>query len=351
MLSPRPVIVAIRLRQFGDVLATLGALEALKAQWPEGRVVYVVDERYHPLLRGVAFVDELFPSPPRVTGAAAFGSFVRYVARLRAMRPAAVVDFHGNARSAFVALLTGAKARAGFAVRGRRHAYTTVEPRAVFEGGVIRSRNSLESALALVARLGVAVPDAALPPRIEIDEALVQRSRGRLASVGVPARAIEEGRVVGINPGLPYPAKAWPLDRWVALAKRLVERGRHVVVLWGPGEQENALSIVERSGRGTSVAPPTTLEELAGVVKALSLVVTIDSGLKHLAVCLRVPTVTLFGSTDPREWHVGTPDDRWLWRGLSCSPCRLRACPFGTPCMDIETREVLEAIDSIEGAR
>ena len=105
------------MRQFGDVLATLGALAALKRRWPGRRLVYVVDRHFHSVLRPLAFIDELLDSPR-------FGEYLRYLARIRSMTPGAVIDFHGNSRSALLAWLSGAAVRIGWDVRGRRHAYT-----------------------------------------------------------------------------------------------------------------------------------------------------------------------------------------------------------------------------------
>jgi ADP-heptose:LPS heptosyltransferase len=96
------------------------------------------------------------------------------------------------------------------------------------------------------------------------------------------------------------------------------------------------------------MAPSFDLETLAGALRSLGSLITIDSGLKHLAVCMRVPTLSLFGATDPSEWHMGTEFDDYLWRGLSCSPCRRRTCPFGAPCMDIKTDEVIGALAVME---
>ena len=86
---------------------------------------------------------------------------------------------------------------------------------------------------------------------------------------------------------------------------------------------------------------------MPALVSTCRALVTIDSGLKHLAVCVRVPTVTVFGATDPREWHMGGPADAFLWRGLSCSPCRRLECPFGSPCMDVTVDDVWEALQSV----
>jgi ADP-heptose:LPS heptosyltransferase len=332
-------IIAIRMRQFGDVLATLGALAALKRRWPGRRLVYVVDRHFHSVLQPLTFIDELLDSPR-------FGGYLRYLARIRSMSPGAVIDFHGNSRSAFLTWLSGAPVRIGWHVRGRRHAYTVAEPRADVVDGRVRPRTSLESAMRLVRHLGV--EETGSLADLPVDPAAVHRARGRLNRSGVPVRALEAGRVVALNPGRPYPAKAWPQERFVSLARELVALGHTVVITWGPGEREAAAAIAAESGDGVGVAPETRIDELPGLLKSVGAVVTIDSGLKHLAVAVGVPTVTLFGSTDPREWHMGREHDQVLWRGLSCSPCRRLTCPFGAPCMDIAVGEVMAAIRHIQ---
>lgn len=348
-MSEEGSVVVIRMRQFGDVLAALGAVRAIKDARPTRRVVYVADQAFHPLLARLEFIDELLPCPPRAGTPRGLAAYAGYVRRVRALRPAAVIDLHGSARSAFLSRISGARRRIGFDVRVRRRAYTVVEPRAdVGAGGVVTPRTSLDSAMVLARHVEADSTRAVEMPEIPVDSAEIQRARGRLNRAGVPVRALEDGHVAGLNPGKPYPAKEWPRDRFVALARELVARRRHVVVTWGPGEEDDARAIAAEAGDGVTVAPALRLDELPGVVKSLALLVTIDSGLKHLAVCLRVPTVTLFGSTDPREWHMGGKRDRVLWRGLSCSPCRRLTCPFGAPCMDIAVGDVIDAVDSIE---
>ncbi|HET6350471.1 MAG TPA: glycosyltransferase family 9 protein, partial [Candidatus Krumholzibacteria bacterium] len=131
-------------------------------------------------------------------------------------------------------------------------------------------------------------------------------------------------------------------DRFVTLARRLRAQGRAVVVFWGPGEHNDAMRIA--ADAGVVCAPALSLVEMHAALTWCATLVTIDSGLKHLAVCARVPTVTLFGPTDPREWHMGASEDVVLWKGLSCSPCRRLDCPIGTPCMEIGEDAVMGAL-------
>ena len=123
------------------------------------------------------------------------------------------------------------------------------------------------------------------------------------------------------------------------------------MVMWGPGEEDVARRVVAGAGGGTLLAPATSLAEVPPLLNTLRLLITIDSGLKHLAVATRIPTLTLFGSTDPREWHIGGEQDRLMWKGLSCSPCRRMDCPFGVPCMDFDVEAVLTtALDMMSAA-
>jgi ADP-heptose:LPS heptosyltransferase len=273
---------------------------------------------------------------------------MRFLSRVRALGAAAAVDFHGSARSALITLATGARVRVGFDVRGRGRAYTIREPRGEFENGVRVPHTPLEWGARLVRHVGAAAPSGLLPALVA-DAGARADGRAKLLAAGVDAEALDNGRVVGLNPGRPVPSKSWPAARFAALARAVVSAGGRAVVLWGPGEEALARSVAADAGPGTTPGPRAALGEMPGVLANLAALVTIDSGLKHLAVCARVPTVSVFGSTDPREWHMGGERDAFLWRGLSCSPCRRPECPFGAPCLDVPAGAVLETLGRVTG--
>jgi ADP-heptose:LPS heptosyltransferase len=319
-------VVVVRLRQLGDVLAGLPTLQALKSNHPGRRVVYVVEAPYADLLRGFGVIDEV-SSPPR----GGPGAWRRYLGSLRRLRPSAAIDLHGSARSALITWCTGAPVRIGFDVRGRKLAYTRVEPRGEFRDGVRVPHTPLEWGMRLARHAGAGPSERALP-RYQVSSESQARVRAALEACGMDGRDI--GALVGLNPGRPLPVKSWSTERFAQLARRVVESGRRVLITWGPGEEQTARDIARVAGRGTLVSPATPLLDMPALLEACAALVTIDSGLKHLAACARVPTVTMFGATDPREWHMGGASDAVLWRGLSCSPCRRLQCPFGAPCMD-----------------
>ncbi len=335
-------ILAVRLRQLGDVLASLEVLRAIRAHRPERRLAIVVNAAYAPLIEHEPYIDRVLVPPAR--GAAAWLGFLRSV---RGLAPSAAIDLHGSARSAVITLGSGAPLRVGFDVRLRRSAYTVVEPRGEWSNGQRVPHNPITWGFRLARHVGC--DDVSMrPPQLKLDDATRVAARARLMEAGVSGEALERRRVIGLNPGRPVASKSWPESRFVELAKRLREDGHSVVVFWGPGEEEQAVRIALAAN--AVCAPSFSLVEMGGALAWCAALVTIDSGLKHLAVCTRTPTVTLFGSTDPREWHMGAGRDIALWKGLSCSPCRRLECPFGTPCMDIDVDAVQSALARVHGA-
>lgn len=334
-------LLAVRLRQLGDVLASLEVLRAIKAYRPERRVAVVVNAPYAPLLTHEPYIDRVLVPPVRGTMA-----WLKFLAEIRALGASAAIDLHGSARAALITRVSGAPVRVGFDVRGRRRAYTVVEARGEFRDGRRVPHNPITWGTRLARHVGCAEP-AARPPAIRAGDALRDVVAARLRAAGVSDAAVSARGVVGLNPGRAVVTKYWAPSRFIDVARELRRVGRDVVVFWGPGEEGVARDIADASR--AVCAPALTLVEMCAALYHCAALITIDSGLKHLAVCMRTPTVTVFGSTDPREWHMGDERDIALWKGLSCAPCRRLDCPLGVPCMDIEAGDVIDAVNRVPG--
>jgi ADP-heptose:LPS heptosyltransferase len=119
--------------------------------------------------------------------------------------------------------------------------------------------------------------------------------------------------------------------------------------MWGPGEKDLAGRIAGQVP-GAVVPPPTGVAEAGALIARMRILVGIDSGPKHIAALLGVPTVTLFGPTDPRFWDPMNGLHRAVWKGLDCAEgCRDRECSPNR-CMEmIEVEEVFEEVRSLIG--
>jgi ADP-heptose:LPS heptosyltransferase len=93
----------------------------------------------------------------------------------------------------------------------------------------------------------------------------------------------------------------------------------------------------------------TSLPVLGAVIERLAVLLTNDSGPAHIAYALGVPTVTIFGETDPDRW--GPPDNgpfRAVVRDLPCRPCAEDGCPSGYACLrGISVDQVVEAASEV----
>lgn len=139
---------------------------------------------------------------------------------------------------------------------------------------------------------GLAVPDPT-PPTIRLD-----------TSPAGP-RPCETHPIV-IHPGSGGRFKCWPVDRFVALAER-IETGQ-IMWLLGPAEVEDRDGrfepIVEYARQNSQpVTVETELHRAAEAVCQARLYIGNDGGMTHLAAALGVPTVALFGPTDPAIWR------------------------------------------------
>ena len=98
-------------------------------------------------------------------------------------------------------------------------------------------------------------------------------------------------------------------------------------------------------GSFTDLIGKTTLAELIASLSECRLLVTNDTGTMHLAAFLGIPTVSIFGSTEPLLTGPLGQGHRVMRHHVECSPCFLRNCPIDFRCMkSVETGEVVEAV-------
>ena len=103
-----------------------------------------------------------------------------------------------------------------------------------------------------------------------------------------------------LHPGSGGRRKCWPVENYAALAESICENSQACVVLFGPVENELTPDIKDRFPDRCLILRPPGLPELAGVLSFASLYVGNDSGPTHLAAAMNVPTLALFGPTDPK---------------------------------------------------
>ena len=151
------------------------------------------------------------------------------------------------------------------------------------------------------------------------------------------------------------PLRRWPPERYVELAKRLLDGrpGAAVVFTGAPAEARAAEELVRQVGsdRCASVAGHTTLLQLMVFYTLAEVLVTNDSGPAHFATLTPIDVVVLFGPETPRLFAGVGDRTHPLWAGLACSPCINAFNDRNSDCRDnacmkhIDVAQVFDAVN------
>jgi heptosyltransferase-2 len=300
-------------------------LRALRGHFGRrARLVGIVRPHLAELLDGGDWLDEQWHFDPR-----AKKPELRRLALVRRMRQERfdkVLLLTNSLHTAVLAWLGGAKERIGYVRHGRGPLLTNkVFPRC--EGGRILPMPMVDSYLALAAAVGC----AAQSPRLELPLSKAQRRVGEQIWRNLGLR--RDGRVIAINSTGAYgSAKHWPVEHCAALARHIAGQLDHdVLVLCGPQECHLAREIVRRAEcpRVFSLASQQVgLAATKSCLERCRLLVSTDSGPRHVAAALGTPVVTLLGPTLPVWIENPTVAGSMLRLDLECCGCGKRKCPL-----------------------
>ncbi len=253
-------VAIIRLRSLGDCVLTTPAINLLNGARPDLKIGVAVEKRF-------ASVFENNPAVEYIAGA--------NWQDVRNWKPALCVNLHGGTRSQWMTALSGAPWRAGFAHHNFTFAYNFKIPRAQRILGVNRTVHTAEHLASAMFALGVAIQP--IP-------------RATLFATPSPIA----GRYGVIHPFASAADKQWPADRFCELARYLQLWNFKPVFLAGPGDDASAFKphqVVQGS-----------LQDAKAVVSKASVFIGNDSGPAHIAAAFGIPSVVLFGNSNPAIW-------------------------------------------------
>ncbi len=349
-------IMIVRLKALGDIVLSLPIIYALRERFPDADIRYLCRSRYAEALGGETGLDGVVELPD-----GAFGQYA-LVYRLRRRRIDLVLDLLGSPRSALITRMTAPRVSIGMDVGRRNWCYHYVLPREIIRDGRRVKLYTLEANREIVRMLNIWERDGPDwkpgPDFAHRRHPSAGNSWREGLAIGFPAAeperewarryvhglAVDRNALVGVVPAATYRSKSWPAAHFIELSRILaVEMDLVPVILWGPGEESYADVITAHVPRVVK-APRTGIARLGALINEMKLLVTLDSGPKHLAVLQGVPTVTLFGPTDPNIWDPMNERHRAVYHDIDCAPCRDRDCESNRCLSEITPREVAAVI-------
>ena len=304
---------------------SLPALQVLRSAFAASTLSVLVRQELAGFFDGIGWVDEVIPYTIR----AGFRGWVdqrEVIAAVRVRRFDLAVIFPNSFKSALWAMLAGVPRRAGYATEGRGLLLTdrTVPKPAAKEGhqrfywlGIVSDALGISSASI----------DSMSPP-LGVSQHSVARVREWLAS----HRRNRDAPLIAISSVAAYgPAKEWPQAYYAELIDLLDKTAGAECVLLGTGlERFKCQQAASMSRRGAIVAAgETDVAELKALLSLCNGFAGNDSGVMHLAASIGIPTVGIFGSTNPLRTGPIGPKATVIYHAVDCSPCLKRTCRFG----------------------
>ena len=329
-------IGVIRMPTIGDTVLLSGVLKDLREAYPDAELVFFADAHNADSAR-------LLPAVDRVVVLDLLRPWYS-VSRLREFRADVVLDFGGWTRStALLAALSGARFTAGFRTAGQWRHF-------VFDCVVdyLATRHELDNLRALVSALGVRTGSA--------PELIYRR-----CALPDPLAGLE--RYVVFHPwpgGSRKRLKEWPIEHWIRLASWLKERGVAAVVTGGPADREPAEALVRACREAVpglevvSAAGVCTLEQCCNLLEGAEAVVSVDTGIMHLAAAIGARVIGLHGPTAAARW--GPVGPRAIGIDSDCPGCGYIHLGFERPrrpppCMEsLSVEKVIAALEATESA-
>jgi ADP-heptose:LPS heptosyltransferase len=324
---------------------SIPAVIAIRNTYGDARIIWLVEGSVSRFLSYQGFIDGVIEFPRNsivraVKKSDLIGAMKEINVFLKRLRQAdydVIADFHGIIKSAIFSKIARGARRIGF---GKIYAK---EKSHLFYGETVTAGDNrihkVERNMLIARHLGAGkeIPAAKLVVPSEMERYI----DSFFLEAGI------SGPVFAVNPfsssGSAY--KRWSIRHYGALIKKIIsEIGAHVLILWGPGEKEEAEYLRQISGDGALLSCPTDVPQLFALMKKVDMYIGGDTGVMHLAVFADRPVVAIFGPTDVSINAPYGQNNIIVRKDLQCSPCKNKKCRDRKCVEGITVDEVFEAV-------
>src|SRR4051794_1429502 len=336
--TPQRILV-VQPSWVGDAVMATPTLRALRELYPEAHISYLLRRYVKPIYEGMPWADRLITYRTGKTRAKAGKGPFDLSARLRSGKFDLAVLLPNSFKSALICKMAGIDRVVGYERDGRGFLLTDkllpVKDRGKFIPSPI-----VKYYLGLAHYLGSHHRDLRLQlfvtesERREAQEVFVRA--GLDANLDRPA-ARGLAPLIVLNPGAAFgAAKCWLPEHFAQLGDRFIEELGATVMLSAAPKERGIVEAVQSHMKHAAVdlaRAGMTLGALKEIVRRSDMMVTNDTGPRHIAAAFDVPVVTVFGPTHPQWTEIYYAKERQVAVKVFCGPCQKKTCPLDHRCM------------------
>lgn len=324
----------------GDAVLCTPALRGLGRRFEGEGIYFLAGETVRRLLSPNNFGNEWVE-----TNGTGLTSLVR---RLKGHGFSRAVLFKNSFGSALTTFLAGVPERTGYARDGRLFLLTQRIYPPKGADGRFKPVSMIDYYLQIVAQLGCSTAD-------RLTELSVSKEDRESLSAKLGGVLSHSSPLVVFVPGGAYgPSKWWPVERFSATADWLIGKyGASLVLCVAPNKTEARIAeqvcrLAERKVHSLAETP-LAMGEVKALLAESDLVITNDTGPRHIAIALGKKLITLFGPNNPEWTQTGYEDEVQIVGRAECVPCDKPHCRQGRHlCMEsISVETVCDAAGKI----
>ena len=288
-------ILIIKPSSLGDIVLALPALSALRRNFPNAKISWLVRPEFEPLIKNHPHLTNTILFDRKLLGKwwcnrQSFSCLVSLIRQLRSSRFDAVFDFQGLFRTALFSWLSGCKKRFGMAAaREFGHIFYTHK---ITQNKA--SINLVDYYLKMVKTAGC--------KNIDVEFVLPQNQQDvDSANKLLTENGISDNNYAVLVPGSAHADKCWPIERFAVIAEKISSQFNMSIIATGT-KSERAVVEKIKSICGVPIinlAGLTGIGELTAILKNAKIVISNDTGPGHIAAALDVPLVLIFGRSNP----------------------------------------------------
>jgi lipopolysaccharide heptosyltransferase II len=328
MLDVKKILI-LRLSSIGDILLTTAFIRQVRNKYPTARITYIVKKEFQSLLSYNPHINKIIAFDP-ATKMSGLKDLNRLIQK---ENYDLIFDLHNNLRTN--RLLAGLKSRNIFKIK----------------------KSKIKRAALVFLKVNLYKTIKSIPERyLEVGKKFGIQDDGQGLELFLSTNNAEDnleileiydlipGQFICIGPGAAHFTKMWPVENYQKLIKKICEETNYKIIILGSPQEKGLIKGIEHLKNVVELSGQLSLLESASIIKASAGLISNDSGLMHMAVALKKPVVSIFGSTVKElGFFPYRADATIIEHDLWCRPCShvgRNKCPLGHfKCMRLTSTE------------
>jgi heptosyltransferase-2 len=335
-------ILIVRTDRIGDVLLSTPVIKVLRDNYPYAYIAMMVSPYGKSIIEDNPYLDEVIVYD-KDSKHKSWARSLKFAQNLKKKKFDATIILHPTNRVHLLAFYSGIRRRIGY---DRKHGFLLTDK--IRHTKQLGEKHESEYALDLVRHLGIRVQDKdiflALKPESETwAEELLDKQ-------GIK----KTDKLLAIHPGASCPSKIWPNERFAEVADRLIKKyGFKVLVIGGPKDTALGQAVIKHMHQpAIDISGRTSVSQLASILKKCSLFISNDSGPVHIASCVGIPVISIFGRSQkglgPLRWGPTGKKSKVVHKNVGCIECLAHNCVKEFACLKaITVDDIIDAADSL----